>query len=87
MMESADDLGAPDTDPGGIRALNISPQLISELKVPSISETRCVSPGCFSLLKSALTSTLPASQIWEISFLIRSTIMRFSDLSFSPNSL
>lgn len=78
MTRSADDLGAPDTDPGGKVADMTSAQPTPGRICPEILVTRCVSPGCSSGMHSASTPTVPGRHTAERSLRTRSVIITFS---------
>ena len=78
MTRSADDLGAPETDPGGKVADMTSAQPTPGRICPETVVTRCVSPGCSSGAHRASTLTVPGRHTAERSLRTRSAIMTFS---------
>jgi len=59
MTRSADDLGAPDTEPGGNVADQMSAQPTPGRSLPETVLTRCVRPGCSCGWHKASTLTVP----------------------------
>ena len=65
MIRTADDFGAPVTDPGG-NVATTSGQPTSGRSSPRTVDTRCTSPGCSSRASSAGTSTVPVADPAEV---------------------
>lgn len=78
MAASAEDFGAPDTEPGGSVAAAICGQVTPGRSEPDTVVTRWASPGCSSVAQRASTRTVPSRHTWDRSLRTRSAIMTFS---------
>src|SRR5690606_37832853 len=77
MMRTADDLGAPVTEPGGKVAANSSGQPAPRASRARTVETRWTRPGCSSTAHSFGALTVPTAATRPRSFRTRSTIITF----------